>query len=203
VLEAIKFVEDGDLWRWQLPGSKAFYAALRAQNVEFHANKNAAVFDTIAQLSTPSMVKQVMFASAALCSPATSDRGKMSVSHHLRGCSMCTWRWATRESACAALQGQSLLQEEEVLLQSVLTETFHVQLGGAAGAQQGFGRAIAVWLPDGHMALNRSELGNRLAELSERNGLARIGVVVYVEVRVDLGPHHSLTLQAEALDARS
>jgi hypothetical protein len=58
VLEAITLVEDGDLWRWQLPGSKAFYAALRDTCLEYDVNKNPAVFDTLLQLSTAKMISQ-------------------------------------------------------------------------------------------------------------------------------------------------
>jgi hypothetical protein len=66
-----------------------------------------------------------------------------------------------------------------------LSSAFEIQLGGAHGAQQGWGQALAVVIPSDQpeaIAL-RSELGNRLAELSTEVGLAAMGVVAYYEVR--------------------
>lgn len=57
--QCFKFIEDGDLWRWQLPGGKAFYAGLHARNIEFDAVKNPGVFDQLMSLQPDALVKEV------------------------------------------------------------------------------------------------------------------------------------------------
>jgi len=43
----VAFVEDGDLWRWKVAGSKAFYAYLKTLDLEFDAVKNPGIFDQL------------------------------------------------------------------------------------------------------------------------------------------------------------
>ena len=96
-----------------------------------------------------------------------------------------------RSNLCASImlplvQGQVELQRQEQLLSKALDWTITVQLGGAYGAAQGWGRALAVHLESSQPDLVklRSELGNRLADASAAAGLVPMGVVAYVEVRL-------------------
>lgn len=58
--QCFKFIEDGDLWRWQIPGAKAFYAGLRARGIEYHAVKNPSVFDQLLSLQPDVLVAEVL-----------------------------------------------------------------------------------------------------------------------------------------------
>ncbi|XP_058090526.1 uncharacterized protein LOC131236960 isoform X3 [Magnolia sinica] len=40
-----KYIEDGDLWRWALPDSKAFSSGMKDLNVDFNARLNVTLFD--------------------------------------------------------------------------------------------------------------------------------------------------------------
>lgn len=51
VHKLFKYVEDGDLWRWALPYSKAFASGLKDMNIEYNVNVNSAVFDQVNGLS--------------------------------------------------------------------------------------------------------------------------------------------------------
>lgn len=42
-----KLIEDGDLWRWALPNSKAFSSGLKDLNIEFNANLNPCLFHQV------------------------------------------------------------------------------------------------------------------------------------------------------------
>ncbi len=52
-------MEDGDLWRWQLEGAKAFHAGFRALNLSMDATQNPAIFSQLAALSTDEVVSVV------------------------------------------------------------------------------------------------------------------------------------------------
>lgn len=45
--QLFKYIEDADLWRWQLPESKAFSAGLASLQLEFDAQKNPTIFDQL------------------------------------------------------------------------------------------------------------------------------------------------------------
>ncbi|URE00496.1 hypothetical protein MUK42_21524 [Musa troglodytarum] len=51
VHKLFKYVEDGDLWRWALPYSKAFASGLKDMKIEYNVNVNSAVFDQVNGLS--------------------------------------------------------------------------------------------------------------------------------------------------------
>lgn len=42
-----KFIEDGDLWRWKLPHSKAFSSGLADMKIEYNVNVNLSLFDQL------------------------------------------------------------------------------------------------------------------------------------------------------------
>ncbi|KAJ6816924.1 uncharacterized protein M6B38_413550 [Iris pallida] len=50
-----RFVEDGDLWRWALPHSKAFSSGLKDLNIEYNVNANPSLFDQLLALD-PALV---------------------------------------------------------------------------------------------------------------------------------------------------
>lgn len=50
VNELFRFVEDGDLWRWALPHSKAFSSGLKDLNIEYNFNANPSLFDQLLAL---------------------------------------------------------------------------------------------------------------------------------------------------------
>jgi hypothetical protein len=54
VHKLFKFIEDGDLWRWNLPNSKAFSSGLKDLDIEFNVNANGKLFDQVTtKLSLP------------------------------------------------------------------------------------------------------------------------------------------------------
>lgn len=63
---------------------------------------------------------------------------------------------------------------------------FEVSLGGTAGAAKGWGRCLAVRVGEDLSGL-RSQLGNALAEESQRRGLRPVAVVAYIEVGAGRG----------------
>ena len=59
VARCIALIEDGDLWRWRLPGARAFYAGLKARGLEYDANANPQIFDTLLGLRADALIAQV------------------------------------------------------------------------------------------------------------------------------------------------
>jgi oligoribonuclease NrnB/cAMP/cGMP phosphodiesterase (DHH superfamily) len=47
VHKIFKFIEDGDLWRWKIPNSKAFNSGLKDLDIEFNVNANSKLFDQV------------------------------------------------------------------------------------------------------------------------------------------------------------
>jgi hypothetical protein len=45
--QLFQYIEDADLWRCQLPGSRAFTAGLASLRLEYDAQKNPAIFDQL------------------------------------------------------------------------------------------------------------------------------------------------------------
>lgn len=54
--QLFKYIEDADLWRWQLPESKAFSAGLASLQLEFDARKNPAIFDQLLAQTPASLI---------------------------------------------------------------------------------------------------------------------------------------------------
>ena len=63
----IRYIEDGDLWRWALPQAKAFYAGLTALNLEYDANKNPEIFDKLLGLTSEQLIASVRVCSILTC----------------------------------------------------------------------------------------------------------------------------------------
>ena len=57
--KCFKFIEDGDLWRWRLSGAKAFYAGLKARDIEYDATKNPNVFQELLKLQPEALIAEV------------------------------------------------------------------------------------------------------------------------------------------------
>ncbi|WOL05880.1 hypothetical protein Cni_G14611 [Canna indica] len=51
VHKLFKYIEDADLWRWELPHSKAFTSGLKDMNIEYNVNINPTLFDQVNELS--------------------------------------------------------------------------------------------------------------------------------------------------------
>lgn len=47
VHKLFEFIEDGDLWRWKIPNSKAFSSGLKDLDIEFNVNTNSKLFDQV------------------------------------------------------------------------------------------------------------------------------------------------------------
>uniref|UniRef100_A0A3B6QGC4 DHHA1 domain-containing protein n=1 Tax=Triticum aestivum TaxID=4565 RepID=A0A3B6QGC4_WHEAT len=57
VHKLFKFIEDGDLWRWTIPNSKAFSSGLKDLNIEFNVNSNGKLFDQAVNADAISMLR--------------------------------------------------------------------------------------------------------------------------------------------------
>ena len=79
------------------------------------------------------------------------------------------------------IQGQEVLDEQDRQIRAALQTAFTVQLGGAEGSQQHWGRCLAVQV-DSKLSQIRSSLGNALAAAPKADNLKAIAVVAYAEV---------------------
>lgn len=79
--------------------------------------------------------------------------------------------------------GKPILAEQRRQVAAAVAASFEVALGGAAGGKLGWGRCLAVRVGQ-ELAGLRSQLGNALAEESQRRGLRAVAAVAYVEARV-------------------
>ncbi|KAK6148222.1 hypothetical protein DH2020_019134 [Rehmannia glutinosa] len=55
-----EYIEDGDLWRWRLPNSKAFSSGLKDLNLEFNVTSNPSLFQQLLSLDLDSVISQGM-----------------------------------------------------------------------------------------------------------------------------------------------
>ncbi|XP_073143406.1 uncharacterized protein [Henckelia pumila] len=55
-----EYIEDGDLWRWHLPHSKAFSSGLKDLNLEYDVNLNPKLFQQLLSLDLDSVIRQGM-----------------------------------------------------------------------------------------------------------------------------------------------
>ncbi|XBH63761.1 uncharacterized protein [Aegilops tauschii subsp. strangulata] len=58
VHKLFKFIEDGDLWRWTIPNSKAFSSGLKDLNIEFNVNSNGKLFDQLLELDPEQVISR-------------------------------------------------------------------------------------------------------------------------------------------------
>lgn len=56
VQKLFKFIEDGDLWRWTIPNSKAFSSGLKDLDIEFNVNANGKLFDQLLELDPEQVI---------------------------------------------------------------------------------------------------------------------------------------------------
>lgn len=61
-----------------------------------------------------------------------------------------------------------------------MSQAFKIQLGGAVGAERGWGQCLAV-LGGDDVAKLRSQAGNAIADRSKSLGLQAVAVVAYIE----------------------
>lgn len=60
VRRLFEYIEDGDLWRWRLPNSKAFSSGLKVLNIEFDVRVNPSLFDQLLSLDLENVISQGM-----------------------------------------------------------------------------------------------------------------------------------------------
>lgn len=60
VRRLFEYIEDGDLWRWRLPNSKAFSSGLKDLNIEFDVEANPSLFDQLLTLDLENVISQGM-----------------------------------------------------------------------------------------------------------------------------------------------
>lgn len=65
-LSLFKYIEDGDLWKWQLRDSKFFYAGFAALGLDLDVNKNASIFDQLLELDPEEVIAKGKIAQAAI-----------------------------------------------------------------------------------------------------------------------------------------
>ena len=53
------YIQDADLWQWQLPGSKQFHAGLAEAGLEYDCNENPQIFHQLLQLTVASTIQRV------------------------------------------------------------------------------------------------------------------------------------------------
>jgi hypothetical protein len=70
----IEYIEDGDLWRWQKPDGKAFYAGFNALGLELDANAHPGIFEKLLGLSSEELITQARTAELSLWSTACIAR---------------------------------------------------------------------------------------------------------------------------------
>ncbi|KAF2946389.1 uncharacterized protein [Oryza sativa Japonica Group] len=58
VHKLFKFIEDGDLWRWTIPNSKAFSSGLKDLDIEFDVNINRKLFDQLLELDPEEVISR-------------------------------------------------------------------------------------------------------------------------------------------------
>ncbi|XP_057804138.1 uncharacterized protein LOC131019583 isoform X2 [Salvia miltiorrhiza] len=58
VRRLFEYIEDGDLWRWRLPNSKAFSSGLKDLNLEFDVTLNPSMFQQLLSLELDSVISQ-------------------------------------------------------------------------------------------------------------------------------------------------
>ncbi|KAL4458550.1 hypothetical protein ABPG75_013415 [Micractinium tetrahymenae] len=136
--QMFKYIEDADLWRWQLPDSKAFSAGLASLQLEFDASRNPGIFDQLLAQTPAGLIAR----------------------------------------------GRPILAEQRRLVGEAVSQAYVVRLGGAASAERGWGRCLAVTVGE-ELSRLRSQLGNALAEESARRGLRAMGLVAYVEAAMN------------------
>ncbi|XP_062109576.1 uncharacterized protein LOC133821092 [Humulus lupulus] len=55
-----EYIEDGDLWRWRLPNSKAFSSGFKDLNIEFNVELNPSLFDQLLSLDLEDVISKGM-----------------------------------------------------------------------------------------------------------------------------------------------
>lgn len=162
VARLVAAIEDGDLWKWDRPDSKAVYAGLGAARVDLDAGGGGGEGEPGG-------------GGVAAVDPAAAVAAADAVFGRLAGLDI---------DALAAT-GTALLAEQAALVGAAADGAVPVQLGGPGGAAAGWGRALAITVP-ASLAIHRSALGNELASRSAARAGADpggrwepVGVVAY------------------------
>jgi len=57
-LDFFKYIEDGDLWSWKIPGSKEFYSAFTTLGLNLDVRSNPQIFDQLLAISPSKLIEQ-------------------------------------------------------------------------------------------------------------------------------------------------
>jgi hypothetical protein len=150
-------------------------AGLIDLRLDYDATSNNQIWDQLLELMPVNVIQRVR---------VFVNRGHdMQMLHAFRGAplsSACLQPPSTLPSAW--LQGSTCIAKQEKVIANIVAKSFIIQLGGAEGGVQGWGKCLAT---RGDSATNlRSQIGNVLAAKSQAAGLRAIGAVIYVEVSV-------------------
>ncbi|KAL6634926.1 hypothetical protein ACP70R_027597 [Stipagrostis hirtigluma subsp. patula] len=149
VNKLFKFIEDGDLWRWKIPNSKAFSSGLKDLDIEFNVNANCKLFDQ------PLSVEVVDVVLILFLHPYILQTNLLEL-----------------DPEHVISRGQVTLLEKQRLIDACLENSYEISLGCGQ-----FGNCLAV--DADAISNLRSELGNQLASKSRNLNLRGIGAVVY------------------------
>ena len=159
VARLLTAIEDGDLWVWDRPDSKAIYAGLGAAGLDLDAGGGGGGGGD----------GGVAPDAAAAVSAADRVFGRL----------------AALDMDALAATGGALLAEQAALVGEAADGAAPLRLGGAAGRAAGWGLALGVTVPPA-LAAHRSALGNELASRAAARagadpgaGWVPVGVVAY------------------------
>jgi oligoribonuclease NrnB/cAMP/cGMP phosphodiesterase (DHH superfamily) len=57
-IQFLKHIEDGDLWRWAMPGSRELYAGLAHRSLEYDAKRNPDIFEQLLALTPAQLIDE-------------------------------------------------------------------------------------------------------------------------------------------------
>lgn len=122
VRRVFEYIEDGDLWRWRLPDSKAFSSGFKDLNLQYDVGLNPALF------------QQVVF-------------GLLCYNVSVKGVTCCetydnviVGQLLSLDLECLISQGMVSLSEKQKLIEEALSQSYEIKLGGGA-----FGHCLVNW----------------------------------------------------------
>eukprot|EP00798_Chlamydomonas_sp_ICE-L_P014187 gene14187-20156_t len=184
---AFKCVEDADLWRWSVDGSKEFHAGLASLKLEYSVVQNPGIFDILLSLD-PEQVKNQ--GKKALEEEACWIDSMLAASYTLQlgGTKGASSGWGR----CLAVEIDTDMSHHRSRLGNELA---------AKSAKDGLmscpaAPCLAVEI-DTDMSHHRSRLGNELAAKSAKDGLMKL-IQTCRTIGVDLGMSLQRSLQRMA-----
>ncbi|RXI09843.1 hypothetical protein DVH24_023284 [Malus domestica] len=141
---AFEYIEDGDLWTWKLPNSKAFSSGLKDLNLQYDVGLNPSLFQYVISSLLASLIDGVEI-TEKLCALLI-----FGLNEHLLSLD---------------LENGELSEKQK--LDEALSKSYEIELGGGA-----FGNCLAVNADS--ISELRSELGHQLATKSRSLNLSLV-----------------------------